>query len=72
MKELKEILKNLTPDQVRELKECKTVQQILDVAKGVEVVITSEQAGEVLQMITPPDRQLSDEEIENITGGCRW
>lgn len=72
MKELKEILKNLTPDQVRELKECKTVQEILDVAKVEEIVITPEQAEIALKLIAQPHEQLSDDEIEKVTGGYNF
>ncbi|WMJ83974.1 hypothetical protein ACS3UN_12890 [Oscillospiraceae bacterium LTW-04] len=72
MKELKEMFENLTPNQKIKLKECKTVQEILGVAKVEEIVITPEQAEIALKLIAQPHEQLSDDEIEKVTGGYNF
>lgn len=69
MEELKAILINLTPEQIGKIKDCKTAQEILDVAKAEALAVTPEQAEIVLKLITPPYGLLSDEEIEKVAGG---
>ncbi|WMJ83975.1 hypothetical protein ACS3UN_12895 [Oscillospiraceae bacterium LTW-04] len=72
MGELKEILNNLTPEQTSKIKGCRTAREILDVAKVEAIDITLEQAEGILRMAAPSSRQLLDDEIEKVTGGCTW
>jgi len=70
MKELNEILKNVTTEQESKIKSCKTVQEVLDTADSEEIAISIEQAEMIMNIITAPEVQLLDEVMDQVDGGC--
>jgi predicted ribosomally synthesized peptide with nif11-like leader len=69
MENLREMMKKATQEQIEKIKDCKTAEEIIVVAKSEGFEITSEQAEELLKMLFPPNGEISDEELDNIAGG---
>jgi len=58
---------DFTQEQLKAAKAAKSPEELLKMAKGANVALTPEQAEHFLQ---PNGGELSDEELENVTGGC--
>ena len=60
-------IKKLTPEQIENVKACKTAEEIIAVAKAEGIEITVGQAEEILK--ANKDNKLGDEELSKVTGG---
>jgi predicted ribosomally synthesized peptide with nif11-like leader len=69
MENLSEMIKKVTSEQIGKVKNCKTAEEILAVAKAESIEITTEQAEEILKMLFPPNGEISDEDLDHVAGG---
>lgn len=51
-------------------KECKSVEELLNLAKENGVELTEEQAKEYFAKMNPSNGELADDELDNVAGGC--
>lgn len=54
---------------IEKAKEAKTVEELLDIAKGENVELTAENAAKLYADLHTSG-ELSDEELDNVSGGC--
>ena len=59
-----------TKKQIEKAKECKSVDEILALAKENEVKITKAEAEKYFSSLNPESGELADEELDNVAGGC--
>ncbi|MGN0483437.1 MAG: hypothetical protein ACI4HI_07780 [Lachnospiraceae bacterium] len=57
-------------EQIAKAKECKTVDELVALSKGYGQELTTEQAELYLKNLNRKTEDLSDEELENVVGGC--
>ncbi len=57
---------NYTPEQLQAARAAKSPEELISLAKEQDIDITVEQAANFLN---PPNGELSDEELENVSGG---
>ena len=69
MKNLSEMMKKITLDQIAKIKGFKTTEKFLTSAKADGFEITSEEAEELVRMLFPLNGEISDEEIGIVAGG---
>ncbi len=63
-------MKNLTNEMLQKAKECKTVAELLNLAKENDYPLTEEQATKTFNEWNKTG-ELADEELENVAGGCK-
>ena len=57
---------NFTPEQLEAVKAAKSAEELIEIAKKENIELTQEQAENFLQ---PPVGEISEEELENVSGG---
>ncbi len=62
-------MKNLSKEMLQKARECKTVEELLNLAKENDYSITEEQATETFNQWNKTG-ELADEELENVSGGA--
>ncbi len=55
---------------IENAKACKTEEELLSLAKDNGIEMTEEQAKEYFAKLNPANGELSDEELDNVSGGC--
>ncbi len=55
---------------IEKAKECKTVEELITLAKEKNMEMSLEQANAAFSSLHPTKGELSDEELNNVAGGC--
>lgn len=63
-------MNQLTAEQMKSLKEAKSSEEIMELAKANGIEITKADADNAYEYINNRDGEISDEELDNVTGGC--
>lgn len=67
---LQELATVLTPEQKSQVKICVTAKDVLELARRENLPFTRETAEEILEMYRSPVGELSDSELEAVSGGA--
>ncbi len=59
-----------TEEQIKKAKEFKTVEEMLAGAKENGISLTEEKAKELFVQLHPTNSEVSDDELENVSGGA--
>lgn len=62
-------MKNLTPELIEKAKTAKTAEELLALAKEHNVEMTEESAKAYFAQLNPKTGELSDDELDNVSGG---
>lgn len=60
---------NLTAEMIEKAKEAKNAEELLALAKENDVEMTEESANAYFEQLHPASGELSDDELENVSGG---
>lgn len=60
----------LSCEQMEKAKACKSVEELLSLAKENEIEVTEAEAKNYFAKLNPENGELSDNELETISGGC--
>ena len=63
-------MKNLTPEMIEKAKKAKSPDELLALAKENEVELTEEEAKAYFAQLNPTSGELSDDELDAVSGGC--
>ena len=62
-------MENFTSEMIEKAKSAKTVEELLEMAKGAEIELSAEDAQNYFEMLNPKSGELSDDELDNVAGG---
>lgn len=62
--------KQLTPEMIEKAKTAKSAEELISIAKENGITLTEEQANAYYQKLNQKTGTLSDEELDNVSGGC--
>jgi hypothetical protein len=70
---IKEILENGTQEQIDKLRDCKTAEEVLALAKELGIVLDKAQNEELAALFQTSTGELSDDVLDKIAGGwCNY
>lgn len=64
-------LEDKAEDLLKKAMDCETVEELLKLAKGNNIRLTEQEAVKLLEMMNPATGELSDSELDAVTGGER-
>ncbi|MCD8347878.1 MAG: hypothetical protein LUD16_08040 [Lachnospiraceae bacterium] len=59
----------LSAELMQKMAECRTAEELIALAKANNMEITAEQAEAAIQKLSPVNGELSDDELDNVSGG---
>jgi rubredoxin len=62
-------LEDKAEDLLKKAMDCETVEELLKLAKGNNIRLTEQEAVKLLEMMNPATGELSDSELDAVTGG---
>jgi len=62
-------MKHFTPEQIEQAKQAKSVEELLALAKELDIELTEEEAKLYFEQLNPASGELADDELDNVSGG---
>ena len=63
-------MENITEKVIEKAKKAKTCEELIELAKGEGVEISAEEAKYYLELLNPKTGELSDDELDDVSGGA--
>jgi isopentenyl phosphate kinase len=61
--------KVISPEIIHKIKEAKSAEELIAIVKKVGVNLSQEEAVRYYELLHPSNKELSDEDIDDVTGG---